>query len=78
MSNTADTADALSSTRDNEFIRIMRGQLGQNGMSVLTNLGFYFIAYLFIIVVMLIMFMTTYKVGEGVNIINEDAIKVDL
>lgn len=48
----------ITSTRDVEFIRIMKGQLGQSGMSIITNLGFYFVTYFFIIVTIVVMGLT--------------------
>lgn len=60
-------------SRDIEFIRIMKGELGENGMNVITNLGFYFVAYIFIIIIMLIMFFTTYK--EVTEVKKESIIK---
>lgn len=48
-------------TRDDRFKNILKQQLGENGMNIITNLSLLFVLSLFIIISALIITITNFK-----------------
>lgn len=66
--------DEETETRDVRFKNILKQQLGENGMNIITNLSLLFVLCLFIVISALIVTITNFKNCSNNPPINSNAV----